>query len=734
MKTKLINLLTAACLLLFPILIFGQKALRPTMGTTENFVLFTSVGALSSTGASQLTLITGDVSSDTAPLTTNLGNIDGTIYTTSDAAATQCTADLNVLYDELYGLDSDYALPTSLGGPIPIPPGVYANNEVTTLSGNLILDADGNPDALFIFIIKAPGTFPTSANSSIELINGAQSCNVFWLVEGAVSFATGTIMKGTVVSAAAISFEPESELKGRALTKVGAISINNGVIGFSAQKPIGCGSPVLNGPSAPDLATAGCFALFTSSGSMVNSGTSTIVGDVGSNTEPPSGFDEPTTVDGTVHEISNDETAQTALDLSDAFDYLVALPHDIVLLAPLLFGYNLSLTPHTYLLDAATLLTDNLYLDAQGNPDAVFVIKVNGAFSTDINSKVLLINGAKAENVYWHVIGAVSIEAGSFFEGTIIVTGAVELKSTVELNGRALTRLGNFSTVAITAISPGCCTASEINLQPTNQIGCEGCSVSFTVEAKGTDITYQWRKGTVDLDDLTENTSGVTTAKLTFDPVDLLDAATDYNVVITGDCAPVVTSSNASLTISGLPVEYLYFQAEYSEPVVRLRWATASEINNDFFTIEKSLNGIDFKEVKRVQGAGTTSQVHHYHDTDPNPYSGISYYRIKQTDFDGSFMYSGKAAVNVNNAYSQVWVSIYPNPFNVSLIIKLYDALIGNKYELIIYNVLGEVVMKTAITGQISTIETGNIRSGVYLYKVMENDITIQSGKMIKQK
>ena len=71
-----------------------------------------------------------------------------------------------------------------------------------------------------------------------------------------------------------------------------------------------------------------------------------------------------------------------------------------------------------------------------------------------------------------------------------------------------------------------------------------------------------------------------------------------------------------------LPVEFLDFQAESSEPVVLLRWVTASEINNDFFTIERSLNGIDFEEVKRVQGAGTSSQVLHYQDTDPLPLPG----------------------------------------------------------------------------------------------------------------
>jgi hypothetical protein len=553
MKTKLLNVLTVACLLLFPIFSFGQTV-RPTMGTTENFVLFTSSGALTNTGASQLTLLTGDVGSDTAPLTTNLGNIDGSIYATGDEKA-QCAADLVLLYDELYGLSQDYALPTLLGGPDAFPPGVYANNAVTSLDGNLILDAENDPEALFIFIIKAPGTFATTANSSIELINGAQACNVFWLVEGTVSISTGNILKGTFVSAAAIAFAAETEFEGRALTKVGAITISNSEIGFLAQKPIGCGSPVLTGPAAPDLATAGCFALFTGSGSMINSETSTIVGDVGTNVGLTSGFEFPTTVDGTVHAIPNTETAQADLDLSVAFDYLVALPNDIVLLQPLLFGHNLILTPHTYVLAAETHLTGDLYLDAQGNPDAVFVIKVDAAFFAAVDSRVLLINEAKSENVYWKVTGAVSIEVGSIFEGTIVATGAVALKSAVALNGRALTKIGDFSTVAITATSPGCVspTAPEITTQPSNQTSCVGGSASFTVVATGTDLTYQWRKGEVNLVD-GDAISGATTATLTIDPVALLDAATNYNVVVTGSVDPfTATSDNVSLTVNSAP-------------------------------------------------------------------------------------------------------------------------------------------------------------------------------------
>ena len=739
MKNKQLIMATVAFLLFLPFQTFGQTE-RPTMGTTEDFVLFTTDGALTNQGASQLTLLTGDVGSDTDASDTNLGNIDGTIYATGDGegVTAEAAADLVDLYNELYGLDQDYALDVTLGGPDAFPPGVYANDEETTLDGNLILDADDDPDALFIFVIKAPGTFATTANSSIELINGAQACNVFWLVEGAVSIATGNTMKGTIVSAAAIEFAATTEFEGRALTKVGAINIDNDEQSFLAQKPIGFGIPVLTGPVAPNLATAGSFALFTGNGSMGNSGESTIIGDVGSNSHPPTGFDEPTTVDGTVHEEPNDETEQADLDLGYAFDYLVALPHDIELLKPELFGHDLILTPHTYLLAAETHLTGDLYLDAQGNPDAVFVIKVEAAFFTTVDSKVILINEAKAENVYWKVAGAVSIEEGSLFEGTIIATGAVELKSGVELNGSALTKTGDFSTVAITATSSGEEEAHppEIITQPTDQEADEGGSATFTVEASGTNLTYQWRKGTTDLDDDAANISGAKTAILTIDPASIDDEADNYNVVVTGSVDPfTVTSDDASLTVSSDDAPEITTQPTDQE---------ADEGGSATFTVEASGADLTYQwrkgttdlddDAENISGATTATLT-----IDPVTIDdGADNYNIVVTgsvdppatsdNVSLSVTSTGIDIIDSGNAFT-----IYPNPFNVSLNIKLNDALKGNKHELVIYNVLGEVVMKTSITGQITTIETGNIPSGVYFYKVIDNDITIRSGKMIKQ-
>ncbi len=132
-----------------------------------------------------------------------------------------------------------------------------------------------------------------------------------------------------------------------------------------------------------------------------------------------------------------------------------ALSNDIELLYPAQFGNNLVLTPHTYLLNAATVFTDTLYLNAENNANAVFVIKINGLFSTSTYSKVKLINGTQAKNVFWKIEGAVGINNYSVFKGTIIChNGALgALNTGVVIDGRALTTNGALSTTAMTTIA-----------------------------------------------------------------------------------------------------------------------------------------------------------------------------------------------------------------------------------------------------------------------------------------
>jgi hypothetical protein len=95
-----------------------------------------------------------------------------------------------------------------------------------------------------------------------------------------------------------------------------------------------------------------------------------------------------------------------------------------------------------------------------------------------------------------------------------------------------------------------------------------------------------------------------------------------------------------------LPIELLNFTAEPVENEVQVDWTTASETNNSFFTVERSVDGIHFEEVVKQDGAGNSNGIRNYDAVDANPYLGVSYYRLKQTDFNGDFTYSDMVPVN----------------------------------------------------------------------------------------
>jgi hypothetical protein len=148
----------------------------------------------------------------------------------SDPASAVCAADLLLAYNEL-----DIAIPTFFPAPLLgsgqiLNPGVYYISSPATLDLDLSFDALGDPDA--VFIIQIDGTFSTSANAKVKLLNGALACNIFWKVEGMVDLATGTFMRGTIIANnAAINLSVGDTLEGRALSTTRAIT-TNGIFGY----------------------------------------------------------------------------------------------------------------------------------------------------------------------------------------------------------------------------------------------------------------------------------------------------------------------------------------------------------------------------------------------------------------------------------------------------------------------------------------------------------------------
>ena len=192
---------------------------------------------------------------------------------------------------------------------------------------------------------------------------------------------------------------------------------------------------------APDLGAASSFAVFTGIGAFNNDGTTVITGDIGTNIGPFAGF-PPGTVQGTIH-VQDAVSLQASIGVGLAYSYLSAITCDVVLGVGL--GNNQVLSPNVYCIGAAATLNGDLILDGQNDPDALFIFQIDGALSTGVNSRVMLINGASLCNVYWQINGAVELGDLSIFRGTFIANGQIEALEGATIFGRALATVGAIS-------------------------------------------------------------------------------------------------------------------------------------------------------------------------------------------------------------------------------------------------------------------------------------------------
>lgn len=138
---------------------------------------------------------------------------------------------------------------------------------------------------------------------------------------------------------------------------------------------------------------------------------------------------------------------------------------------------------------------------------------------------------------------------------------------------------------------------------------------------------------------------------------------TSTETMYSGGAGDGFASNRASSFLQGFvfPIALISFEAFPENEFVVLRWITESELNNDFFTVERSTDARNFGNLLEVSGAGTTQQTQVYKELDLEPMSGRSYYRLKSTDFDGSFSYS--QIVEVNRELEQEWeMLVFPNP------------------------------------------------------------------------
>ena len=161
-----------------------------------------------------------------------------------------------------------------------------------------------------------------------------------------------------------------------------------------------------------------------------------------------------------------------------------------------------------------------------------------------------------------------------------------------------------------------------------------------------------------------------------------------------------------------LPIELLYFNAEPTKnqnnnAKVLISWAIVTETNNDYFIVERSLNGLEFEEVLKVKDAGNSNDMKQYSVLDMFPYTGTSYYRLKQTNSDGNHTYSKVVTVHID--LSTVTWYVYPNPNKGTFTLQTEQ---GGVFELM--DITGRLLSIYTVTNNHEIIHT-HLPAGMYI-------------------
>lgn len=179
----------------------------------------------------------------------------------------------------------------------------------------------------------------------------------------------------------------------------------------------------------------------------------------------------------------------------------------------------------------------------------------------------------------------------------------------------------------------------------------------------------------------------------------------------------------ASITPLILPVEWLYFDAFQNENSVELKWSTASETNCSYYEIQRSITGEVYEPLFRVDGNGSTSLQSNYTSYDLKPHQGVSYYRIKQVDFDGAYAFTSSKAVNFQS--SESLFSLFPNPVINNEFSILFHEKPDVVFEPTVTDVSGKRIPVTFTTSDELSWKfrfTSTLSPGIYFFNLVTSN------------
>lgn len=214
--------------------------------------------------------------------------------------------------------------------------------------------------------------------------------------------------------------------------------------------------------------------------------------------------------------------------------------------------------------------------------------------------------------------------------------------------------------------------------------------------------------------------------------IDAVNETVTFNVDFDGTTGYYFTLGSEE--VDALPIELLRFDVRNHVDGVELSWITTSETNNAYFTVQRSTNGLDFEDIEQIEGAGSSEEVNRYKYLDNNVRAGKYFYRLKQTDFGGTFSYSEIRGVLVP-VEKNLTLTIFPNP-NSSRLLNYRYSVDSNatRIQISIFNSQSQVVVDhtESVTGETRQLDISGLAPGLYFVRLRAGSQTLTKQLIVR--
>ena len=347
-----------------------------------------------------------------------------------------------------------------------------------------------------------------------------------------LTLPTSTVVTGGITITAPKEAGMTYSIDGITYTNITGIftTLPPGVYQASAKNASGCITQVTPVRMIPfiNLGLASGFSIFSIDGAIsITDPLTTVTGDIGS---MAGALTIPVQLSQSKIHKSDSIAILTAAAITNAYTELTITPCNSTI--PVLLGNGQVITSGAYCIGAAATLEGCLTFDGEGDPNTIFIIKIDGAFATGTASTITVINSASFNNVYWLITGATTIGASSTFQGSLLTTGAVSMAGGVSIAGRLLSTAGAISSNGINNLSG-----------VYSYYNCSGIWLGVT--SHSWDLSSNWCGGIPNL-----ATEVVIPVGTPFSPHIDVPTAQCHNLIITAGATLTIDPAN-SLTVAG---------------------------------------------------------------------------------------------------------------------------------------------------------------------------------------